>query len=46
MQFLETKRKRHEPNPISKSAGISGLLNVIERNQGMLMIYFGLGLHL
>jgi hypothetical protein len=32
--FLETKRKRHDPNPVSKSVGSSELLDVIERKRG------------
>jgi hypothetical protein len=37
----ETKRKRHDMTPISKSQVSSGLLNAIKRVQGQLN-YFGL----
>ena len=36
----ETKRKRHDMTPVSKSAASSGLLNAIERNRGMLLNIF------
>jgi hypothetical protein len=35
MQISETKRKRHDMTPVSKSLASSGLLRAIERIQGM-----------
>jgi len=41
--FSETKRKRHDMNPVSKSVASSGLLNAIERKKGILLKYSGFG---
>ena len=36
MRISETKRKRHDMTPVSKSLASSGLLRAIERIQGMI----------